>query len=355
MLSILMHKDIEVAVVECEDGQIIALKEILNPLHMPIGTYTGGMSMEFVTVYLQAWQTSRVIPFDRENGQEVFERTGKDRYVLSGLSHGMAFTDQYWIKDRNENMSWNELTFHNLGFQESLLSLNSHGEFSPSPDFSTNGCLSKSWILLDNIPVLIKASPNWLPTASANEVVASQLAQLCDIDHATYFPLRIKDKLYCVSPCFITSEDEDFVPMSNYNHINRGQGKRYLEKMLSEDFINTMTAFDLLIGNTDRHEGNFGYIVNANDMSFVRPAPLFDSGMCLHYWLTKNSSFKPFFTSREKALQNVKTIPFPIPCEDILRNVVEDVYEMFGLRKSARAASDELVANARQLKEKRGD
>lgn len=349
MNAVLMHKDIEVAAIECEDGQLVTLKEVLNPLHMPIGTYADGLPMEYMAVYLQAWQASRQLPSDRESVQLPFLQEGIAK------SRGMSLTDSYWIRRSTEALCWDDVSFRKKGFTESLLTLTGNGEVVSSPDYNTNGCLPKTWMIVDHELTLIKAAPKWLPTTSANEVIASQLAQLCGVNHATYFPLKIDKKFYCASPCFINSENEDFVPISNYRHIIRTQGEGRLNRILSQDFINTMTAFDLLIGNTDRHEGNFGCILNANDMSFVHPAPLFDSGMCLHYWYTQNSCFKSIFKTRRNALQNLKTIPFSIPCEDTLRSVVEDVYKKFGFTKSVQKVSDELVSNARQLQEKGGN
>ncbi|WP_163535142.1 hypothetical protein [Helicobacter suis] len=37
-----------------------------------------------------------------------------------------------------------------------------------------------------------------------------------------------------------------------------------------------LLLFDTLIGNTDRHLGNFGMLIDNNTNEFVRPAPIFD-------------------------------------------------------------------------------
>lgn len=46
-----------------------------------------------------------------------------------------------------------------------------------------------------------------------------------------------------------------------------------------------MFAVDALLGNFDRHNGNWGVIVNENTME-VRIAPVYDNGSCLYPQLT---------------------------------------------------------------------
>lgn len=46
----------------------------------------------------------------------------------------------------------------------------------------------------------------------------------------------------------------------------------------AEDYINKMVYCDYVIGNNDRHLGNFGFIRDANTAEIIGFAPLFDSG-----------------------------------------------------------------------------
>lgn len=304
MQAVLMHKNIEVAAIEFEDGKISEVREILAPTHMPIGTYLPAMNSGLCCAYLQAWQRSRAIPGDRNNLQMIFDSTGEDIFRLGIMSHGMGLTDQYWIRKEGEHYIWEEINFHRNGFVPSPLTLLGYGEAGVSPDFETNGSLPKAWILLDKIPVLLKDSPDWLPTASANEVVASRLAQACGVNHAIYTTLSLEGKTYCASPCFINSDKEEFVSLLQFQRTHRGSTKDTAIQMgLAQSVIDTMTAFDLLIANTDRHEGNFGVIINPDTMEYLHPAPLFDSGTSLHQWTGADYSFKPFFRNQEEAIE----------------------------------------------------
>ena len=47
--------------------------------------------------------------------------------------------------------------------------------------------------------------------------------------------------------------------------------------------IDEMVALDFIIGNIDRHKGNFGIIRDANTLEWLQIAPIFDNGNCLFY------------------------------------------------------------------------
>lgn len=354
MRKILMHKDIEVAVVEFEDGKITGLTEILNKKHMPVGTCAPGFSYPFCNVYLQAWQRGRAVPEDRLNLAEVVRSAGMDIYQLAELSHGMALTDCYWLKNPSEELAWDEISFHRNGFSPSLLTLSGSGKSTSNPDYETNGCLPKSWLAIDDIPVLIKDSPPWLPTASANEVVASRIANECGIEHAVCFPAALGNKTYSASVNIIDCDKEELVFFQVYKRTCRGSNLETAKKMgLTEDFLNTMNAFDLLLGNTDRHEGNFGMLMNPDTMKFLRPASLFDSGNCLcGSLISEDGIFKPFYRNQAEALQNLSSLSFPLPSIDICQGIIRETYEEFGLSEYANQAVEEIRMRIETLEER---
>lgn len=354
MQAILMHKNIEIAVIEYEHGRITALKEIINAKHMPVGTYAPTMTKGVCLVYLQAWQKYRTIPSTRTNLSAVLNESGQDILQLGALAHGMGLTDQYWIKESNEDLTWEQVNYYKNGFSPSLLTLTGTGIVEKSPDYETNGALPKSWILLDQIPTLLKDHPPWLITSSANEVIASQIAEVCGISHATYFPLEVHGKVFCASPCFVMGDTEEFIPLQMYKRVHRIPSLQAALNMgLNEDFLKNMTAFDLLMGNIDRHEGNFGIIVNPDTMQYIRPAPLYDSGYSLCAWKKSRSGFKPFFRTKADAFGYLTDIPFEIPEKDMLCSIVHDVYRIFHLEKYIEIVTNELCDNANTLRRMR--
>ncbi|MNC30027.1 Serine/threonine-protein kinase CtkA [compost metagenome] len=61
---------------------------------------------------------------------------------------------------------------------------------------------------------------------------------------------------------------------------------RLFEKFEMLPHLFTMIIFDILIGNTDRHQDNFGIIRNESTME-IRFAPLYDNASCLGREMTQ--------------------------------------------------------------------
>ena len=101
--------------------------------------------------------------------------------------------------------------------------------------------------------------------------------------------------------------------------------------------IKDMLYLDHLIRNIDRHEKNFGVIIDAETDSIIRMAPIFDSGSCLN-WKELDLSYKhdakPFFDNKYEQLdlltsQDVKNrhkIDF-----SELKKLIQNVYEKFNI------------------------
>ena len=73
-----------------------------------------------------------------------------------------------------------------------------------------------------------------------------------------------------------------------------------------EKALNDMIVFDALIFNTDRHYGNFGFLVDSHNNKIVAPAPLFDHGNSLF-----NLAGRDALENKESFLKYSKT---QLPC-----------------------------------------
>ena len=49
-----------------------------------------------------------------------------------------------------------------------------------------------------------------------------------------------------------------------------------------------MLVLDAIIRNTDRHLGNFGFLVDNHTNQLLRPAPIFDNGLSLYCYVMDN-------------------------------------------------------------------
>jgi hypothetical protein len=129
------------------------------------------------------------------------------------------------------------------------------------------------------------------------EKLAYELGKLIDIEvartelgvyngHIGSFSYNIlRDKEYLLEGYSIVGEVLDFSTSSEiYGTIGINYSVELLEDVLGDRFglFVHVLAFDCLIGNTDRHHGNWAVIINESGV-WLRLAPLYDNGSSLCY------------------------------------------------------------------------
>lgn len=123
---------------------------------------------------------------------------------------------------------------------------------------------------------------------------------------------------------------EEFI---NANQIGKGRKVsgvalyQELSKLGFKKELNQMIVFDILIGNTDRHEKNFGIIRDAETLEILKFAPLFDSGSCLGWNGTKE--IKPFTNTRKEQLELTGSFHMELPNLIEMEHIIQAAYEDF--------------------------
>ena len=112
-----------------------------------------------------------------------------------------------------------------------------------------------------------------------SEYYASQIAEALGLDHVKYELEQFKGRLCSTCPLF-TSEKIGFVPAGRL--VTR-------DEALQDPRFADVFFFDAIIFNTDRHLGNFGYLINNDTNEIVGAAPIFDNG----YGLFSLAMYKP--------------------------------------------------------------
>ena len=126
-----------------------------------------------------------------------------------------------------------------------------------------------------------------------NEVIASKILNELSIRCVNYELKRtIKGIPYCECECASDNEMEYINAryIFNMEHINRkDQYQHYIDICESQGLFNIkkdvddMLSIDLLIGNVDRHSGNFGILRNYETLEWVKTFPIFDNGNSLFH------------------------------------------------------------------------
>lgn len=230
---------------------------------------------------LWTWIKRRVAPISRTNIQNLLLKQGLDpkdtRHVLE-LCRALSLNDVYWIAGEKSKKTWAEVNLYENAFSKtvSFLALTGEGSIADrgwrsSPEYTTDGNLAKCWRRVGDEVRLYKTGTKGAINAGFepySEFYAAQIAEALELPHARYGLEKFKGKLCCTSPLF-TSDRYSFVPAKRMSDI--------LDPIDDPRFSNVF-FFDALIFNTDRHMGNFGYLVDNDTNEIVDAAPIFDNG-----------------------------------------------------------------------------
>ena len=298
---VLMHKNIPVADLEMieEEGLIVRVIDTHGIDHAPIATQNKQLNDRLDRKEINTWLRNRSIPASRQNLNNLFENLGVSNGAALALkSYGLSLSDQYWIKPSHIDVTWEAINFFQNEFSSEVGEVLFHNRDSrnhdiniKSPDYSSDGWLQKKWIIQNGKRVLVKAGSGPFEQEPYNEEIAANIMAKLNINHTSYDLTFIKEKPCSLCENFITKDTElvtasrlqsHFKQLnsdSDYNHLLRccemigiGDMKHQLEQMMVIDYI---------IGNTDRHWSNFGFIRDANTLEWRGFAPIYDSGTSL--------------------------------------------------------------------------
>ena len=283
LLQFDMQKDIDGV-----SAQIISVNEDKKNL-LPL-------DLELSDRGLAKWLKRRTIPGNRAYVQNFLAKLGlneKDTKGIIDFCKGLSLNDCYWVIEKNFKGKFAENNLYDNRFSNVLshIAFTGYGSFQKSslrssPEFTTNGMLAKCWRRVDGKIILYKSGTEGF-TNSGNEpyceYYAYQVAETMGISAVHYGLSKWKGRL-CSTCELFTSKDYSFMPIGNI--VKDGGIKAVIEyyKSLGDKYYEAfvdMIVFDAVILNTDRHFGNFGFMVDNRTNKICAPAPLFDHGLSL--------------------------------------------------------------------------
>ena len=252
------------------------------------------LSVECTNDSLRYWLQHRTIPANRAYVQNFLAKFGlseKDFMGILDIGHGLSLNDSYWVVPDGFKGSFAEYNLFDNQFSRMLswIAFTGYGSapkksFRSSPEFTTNGMLPKAWRRVKGEIYLYKAGTSGFANTGKepySEYYAAQVAQTMGLDAISYGLSKWKG-LLCSTCRLFTSKDISYLSAGGLI-TERGLTpviKKY-EKMGHRDFLADMLLFDALIRNTERHLGNFGFLVDSHTNELLGPAPLFDHGLSL--------------------------------------------------------------------------
>ena len=233
---------------------------------------------------LWTWLTRRIVPKHRHYIQMMLGNLGimqKDIRAIIEMCKGLSLNDVYWVVPDGFSGAWKDFNLYDNPFSKTLAVMaftgGFRGEFNPareettSPEFTTNGMLAKCWRRREEGVFLFKGGTEGAANAGFepySEFYASQIAEVMGLDHVAYGLEKFKGRLCSTCPLF-TSDRYGYVPAGRL--VSR-------DEALADPRFADIFFFDAVIFNTDRHMGNFGYLVDNDTNEIVGAAPIFDNG-----------------------------------------------------------------------------
>lgn len=252
---------------------------------------------------LAAWWNHRTIPKGRTGIEEKLAELGiAETYDLPFRSMGLSLSDQYWIKPQGADLSWSDINFFQNDFDVSEAGAWLSEVGLDSPDNTSDGMLSKTWVCRKGKRILLKGG-TVLDQEPYNECVATNLHRRL-LQSGEYVPYSLETwggMTVSACPEFL-APTEEYIPALYVKEVVRQDPRRSdfrhfiecCERLGVEDaepFLQKMIVCDDLIANTDRHWRNFGLIRDVETLE-CRMAPLFDSGTSL--WCTVPTRDMPY-------------------------------------------------------------
>ena len=270
---------------------------------------------------IESWIKHRSIPKNRAYVDTLLSSLGLSvnrPLDLISVSKGLSLNDCYWLKQEDSSDSFDGVNLYDNRFSRVLgqIAFTGYGSsnvsgLTSSPEFTTNGMLPKCWRRIDGKILLYKGGTmGAFNTGNEpySEFYAYQIGKILGINVIPYNLSKWKDIL-CSTCELFTSKDVSFVPVGRIVRSGGMQAVKEYYKELGPEFenaLNDMFIFDALIFNTDRHYGNFGFLIDSHTNEIIAPAPLFDHGNSLF-----NFAGVDALKSKESFLKYAKT---QMPC-----------------------------------------
>jgi hypothetical protein len=284
-----------------------------------------------------SWLKSRTVPKNRGYVEALLASMNLAENDLIGVLNickGLSLNDSYWVVEEGFDGAFSDYNLYDNKFLTalSLIAYTGYGSvkakgFTSSPEFTTNGMLRKGWRRFGDKIYLYKGGTQGASNTGNepySEYYACEIAKAMGLNHITYTLSSWKKSVCSVCELF-TSKDISYVPIWRFGEFRTVVDVSNYLKSLGDDFYNDfvdMMIFDALIYNTDRHQGNFGLLVDSHTNKPISLAPIFDNGLGLFpyavtddlknissYAKTRDSAFeisfdeiaKAYITDRQKA------------------------------------------------------
>ncbi len=239
------------------------------------------------------WCASRVLTLDRKYAKEIMNAIGvsqavtdRDRAMIAISCHAVCLTDVFWVRASREQVSYEDINLYHHSLSDAFSDVSLFGSSltlqdeqlltnaDAAGDVATSGVAPKAWIRENGALFLLKDGD--VRDVEA-EILASKIADCFEFPHVSYEASLFKGKRVSRTE-LITSEDRSIVSIEYVDVYCANQDLDREQFALGQDAyaFYMMNIFDYVVGNTDRHWGNWGFWVDNETNRLRKLHPLMD-------------------------------------------------------------------------------
>ena len=331
---VLKHKDIPVLTfyINEDTWKFFELGDVIEQKRLPYGIEEPGNRSQNA-IQLHAWLQGRGLPDSRKDKDTVKKQFNvEELQTLTMQAGGRNLTDHYWFHRTDKTLVWKNINY----FENTFDIVMEKGGAAPgidrsvqrqSPNVCVDGSIEKRWIIEDGKRFLLKSSRYKRMQEPFNEMIASMILDEYKIKHVGYKLRRTKDFIpYSICECMcdanteflnaqwiIQKEPQGMKDMyAHFLDICKKYGIPDVKERMDE-----MMWLDFIIGNEDRHRGNFGILRNSDTLKWISIVPIFDNGNSLFFDKSDDEITENGIDSLGKAFRdsnrlNLKLLDVPI-------------------------------------------
>lgn len=234
------------------------------------------------------WCASRILTLDREYAKEILNSIGatqastdRDRAHIALSYYCLSLMDIYWTKEDEENIDFERINLFENHLEKAFVDVTLRGKqltiqnsYLIADDLGTQGCYPKAWVRKNDTFWLMK--DGGLDVVE-NELLASKICRCFKVNQVLYEEDYYDGQKVSISR-IITSLTQSIVSIEHFGIYAMNHDMNKMEYILELDGYTyyMMNILDYLIGNTDRHWGNWGVLIDNRTNKPVRLYDLMD-------------------------------------------------------------------------------
>ncbi len=234
------------------------------------------------------WCATRVLTLDRKYAKEILNSMGmgqavtdRERARVALSYHCLSLTDIYWVREAGEQITFAKINLFEHHLSNAFVDVALRGRQMTvqnahllAGDTSTNGCFPKAWVREADGFYLLKDGDQ---EAVERELLASRICRCFRCNQVQYEPFVYEGTMVSKSR-LMTSLRYGIVSREAFEIYAANQEIDVMQYILALDSyaFYMMNILDYLVGNTDRHWGNWGFLVDNETGEILRLHDLMD-------------------------------------------------------------------------------